>query len=141
MNDQEFENIIRKELKTSAIPDRASFARVLSELNDPVTENKNVRYNSIQIKMSNIINSKVASFIAIWRSKRVILMPSLILLLFIGAFSLSGQTGKYNLSIEQLVQQEALIDELDIVDDDDPVILTSFDDPYINELSAAQDEI
>lgn len=140
MTDQEFENIIKEKMRTDATPDRASFARALSQLNNPVTENKNLRYNSIQIKMSNIINNKVASFIAIWRSKRVILMPSLILLLFIGAFSLSGQTGKYNLSIEQLVQQDALIEEVDIIDDD-PINLTSFDEPYINELSAIQDEI
>lgn len=140
MTDQEFENKIREQMKTSVTPDRASFTRLLSGLNIPVTKNEVSRYYA-QTTTSNIISNKVANFLAIWRSKRVILMPSFIILLFIGVFSLSGQASKYNLSIEQLAQQDSLIEELDIVDDNDALILAGFDDPYIDELSAIQDEI
>lgn len=139
MNDQEFENIIRKGLKTNAIPSRESFARTLSMLETPVTKSEEVRYNRQTATPSNIIN-KFASFIAIWKSRRIVLVPSLILLLFIGAFSLSGQTPKYNLSIEQLAQRDAIIEELDFVDEDE-AILSELDEPYIDEFSTIQDEI
>ncbi|MEK7106185.1 MAG: hypothetical protein AAB895_02400 [Patescibacteria group bacterium] len=140
MTDQEFENIIKKSFKTSAVPSRESFTRALSSLETPVTKNGEMRYNRQTGQPSNIINNKFASFIAIWKSRRIVLVPSLVLLLFVGAFSLSGQSGKYNLSIEQLAQRDAIIEELDFVDEDE-ALLSELDEPYIDEFSTIQDEI
>lgn len=138
MTDQEFENIIKNSLKTNANPDRGSFSHLLSILNNPVTEIKQVRY-SIQTPTSNIISNRITSFISIWRSNRIILVPSFILLLFIGIFSLSMHTTTYGSSIEQLAQKDESIKELAIVDDDDPALfLTGFDEPDINDLSILQ---
>ncbi len=140
MTNQEFENIIKKSLKTNASPDRGSFSHLLSILNNPVTETKQVRY-SIQTPTSNII-SRITSFISIWRSNRIILVPSFILLLFIGIFSLSMHTTTYGSSIEQLAQKDESIKELAIVDDDDPALsITGFDEPDINDLSILQNDL
>ena len=140
MNNQEFENIIIKEFKKESVPDRVSFSRLISNLDVPVTENEKVRYNRQTAKPFEIINNTIAEVIAIWKSKHIVLVPSLILLLFIGTFSLSGQASKYNLSIGELAQKDALIEEIDAIDDD-ATTLSVFDDQAIDELSTTKNEI
>ena len=139
MNDKEFENLIKDTLHSNESPTRESLSYILSNLDrTPVTNIEELRYNTQTIK-SNIINNKIADVISIWISKRIVLVPSLILLLFIGVFSLSPRVATKNQSLQQLVAQDALFEDLEVdtVNDlDDEAILTSFDEQAFNELSA-----
>ena len=138
MKKEEFENLIKRSLKAAPLPSRASLMYALRKLEDPVTEEEVVRYNR-KTATSNIINNKIADILSIWRSKRIILVPSFIFLLFIGAFSLSPHSKKIDYSLSELVEQDSRIEE--IVDYDDTIFLTSFDEPSINDLSTIQNEI
>jgi hypothetical protein len=142
MNKQEFEKILKNTMQIKAKPARDSLERALSKLEiDTVTESEDVRYNRQTATPSYIINNKIADFISVWKSRRIVLVPSLILLLFIGTFSLSGSTLTHDKSILKLAQQDGSIEEADIVDDySDLVTLTSFDDQTIDELGTTQDE-
>lgn len=140
MTDQEFENTIRKVLKTDSSPDRVTFAQMLSKLKEiPVTEDNVFRYTT-ETATSKIISNKITNLIDAWKSKWVILVPSFILLIFIGSFSLSKQTGKYNLSIEQLAQQIETMEAEEVVDDNEEQIIDSFDKQAIDDFSLIQNE-
>lgn len=141
MTDTELENIIRTTLKSEVTPSRVSLSHTLSKLEDlAVTETEASRYTT-QTK-SNIISNGITDILNIWRSKRIVLVPSLILLLFVGAFSLSPrQASNNNQSLQQLVAQDELFEDLGVDNDgdwDNETMLTSFDDPAINDLSAIQ---
>jgi hypothetical protein len=112
---------------------------MLSKLEDTqVTNNESLRYSK-QTTTSNIISNKIADVFSIWKSKRLVLVPSLILLLFVGAFSLSPRLAKDNLSLEQLVAQEEQIEKLETsnnYDDWENIdTIASFDEQAINDLS------
>ena len=142
MTEIELEKIIRKTLYTSTTPDRVSFSNVLSQLPGiPVTKNNEMRYNK-KTTTSNIINNTITEIIGIWKSKRIILVPSFVLLIFIGAFSLSpkNRSNSQNSAIIHLAEQSELIEEPGI-DTDDEIILTSFDEPAINDLSTINNEL
>ena len=138
MDKQEFENNIRKTLRGSESPSRASLMYVLRKIED-VTDEASIRYNR-KTETSNIIINKLIAVFDIWKSRKLILIPSLIVLLFVGVFSLSPRNTKNNLSLSELVEQDSLIEEMG-VDYDDQATLTSFDEPSINDLSEIQNEI
>ncbi len=140
MNNNEFENLIRKTLRTDNIPDRASFARILSQLGESaVTESSEVRYTN-KTATSNIINNTIASVSNIWKSKRFVLVPSLILFLLVGAFSLSptSSVDANNIAIQKIAEQDASIEDYDT---DDQILFTSFDEPSITDLSTTDNEL
>lgn len=136
MDNQEFENNIRKTLKGSGLPSRASLMYVLRKVEENVTDETSMRYNK-ETATSNIIINKLIAVFDIWKSKRLILVPSLILLIFVGAFSLSPRK---NPTLSELVEQDSLINE-EVLDYEDQTVLTSLDEPSINDLSAIQNEI
>lgn len=138
MTDQELENKIKKILKTDINPDRANFTRMLNQLPDIGKEKYN-EFSYIQDKNRSSINNNIANVFNIWKSKRIVLVPSLILLLIVGAFSLSPQTGQYNMTIQQLAEQNETIEEPGY-DIDDQLIYT-LETPAINDLSLTQNEI
>jgi hypothetical protein len=139
MDKEEFENNIRKTLKGTGTPSRASLMYVLRKIDENVTDEASMRYNN-KTETSNIIINKLTAVFDIWKSKRLILIPSLIVLLFVGAFSLSPRNAKNNLSLSELVEQDSQLDESGL-DYDDQTILTSIDEPSINDLSTIQNEI
>lgn len=140
MDQQELENNIRKTLKASEPPSRASLMYVLRKIEDNVTEAENMRYNR-KTGTSNIINDKLIAIFDIWKSRKLVLIPSLIVLIVVGAFSLSPQSiVRTNLSLTDLVEQDALISE-EGIDYDEQVILTSLDEPSIDDLNTIQNEI
>lgn len=140
MTNQEFENLIKESLKTDTLPSRGSFSHVLSSLeNHPVTKSKEVRYTNKTVT-SNIIINKFADIVSIWKSKRLVLVPSLVLVLLVSIFSLSPYSFLHNESLQTLAERDALIEELenDVSEDE---ILTSFDVPDINDLGIINNEI
>ncbi len=140
MDQQEFENNIRKTLKASESPSRASLMYVLRKIEENVTDEASMRYNK-QTATSNIIINKLVAIFDIWKSKKLILVPSLVVLLVIGAFSLSPRSvTRTNLILVDLVEKDALINE-ESVDYDEQSSITSFDDPFIDDLNTIQNEI
>jgi hypothetical protein len=140
MTDQEFENIVRISMKIQSEPSRDSFAHILKNLEEsPVTKNEAVRYN-IQATASHIINNKITDIIAIWKSKRIVLVPSFLLLLFVGVFSLSSHVNRYENSLQKLAAQDMVIEEPG-VDDEDLIFSDVFDTPAIDDLNMIQNEI
>ena len=75
----------------------------------------------------------------IWKSKRIILVPSFLLLLFVGAFSLSSNTSGSS-TLLKFVEQDAQIEEPAIEYEDD-VLIDAFDTPGINDLGTIENEI
>lgn len=138
MDNQDFEKIIKKSMQIKAEPDRGNFQYLLSKIDNNVTHEENVRYNRQTAKPSNIINNYLTEFMAIWKSKRIILVPSLILLVLVGSFSLSNLAKP---SINRIAQEDISIEELDVVDDEDLTTLTSFEDQIFDDLGTIQDEI
>lgn len=137
--DKELEKIIRDTLKEDPTPSRDSFRRMLSTLDTSVTESSQIRYNT-RTTSSDIISNKIADVIHIWKSKKLVLIPSLVLLVLIGAFSLSPRAAKYDTGIAGLMPLDETIEEGG-VDYDDQTILTTFDEPSIDELSTIQNEL
>lgn len=140
MNQQELENNIKLALKGSEAPSRASLMYILRKIENNVTEDQNVRYNKKTVT-SNIINDKLVEIFNIWKSRKLVLIPSLIVLLVVGVFSLSPQNiVRKNLTLAELVEQDALLSEENI-DYDEQIILTSLDEPSIDDLNSIQNEI
>jgi hypothetical protein len=141
MTEQEFETFIKQSQKTYGTPSRASFESVLSKLErNPVTEEVPTRYNT-QTATSKIINNKLTDIIGIWKWKKAVLVPSFLILLFVGAFSLSSQGNKYaNTPLLQLVEQDAQIEEPGL-EDEDEILIEAFDSPGIDDLSTIENEI
>ena len=140
MNQQELENNIKLALKGSETPSRASLMYILRKIENNVTEDQNVRYNKKTVT-SNIINDKLVEIFNIWKSRKLVLIPSLIVLLVVGVFSLSPQNiVRKNLTLAELVEQDALLYEENI-DYDEQIILTSLDEPSIDDLNSIQNEI
>lgn len=136
---EEFENNIRKNIKTHDLPSRESFAYMLSSLSDsPVTKEPEVRY-TIQTATSNIINNKINEIMAIWRTKRIILVPSFLLLIFVGAFSLSSNTSSSSTLLRFVEKDEAILEPEVIYEDE--ILIEAFDAPGINDLSIIENEI
>jgi hypothetical protein len=134
MDQNEFENLIKETMNIKATPSRDSFECVLSNLNETlVTKNQNIRY-SIQTVMSNIKNNKISIIIDIWKSKRIILIPSFILLFFVSAFVLSPHSKKYDPEILKIAEQNETIEEPGDEDDNDQIILTSFDNQDFSDI-------
>ncbi len=141
MTNPELENLIRVSLKSGPRPSRASLLYTLKTLSLPqiVTENKKIRYTKETV-WPNIINNRIAGIVSFWKMKRILLIPSFILIFFIGIFSLSPQATPHESNLRQLVEQDELIEEPGI-DYDDQVLPTSFDEPSLNDLSVMQNEI
>ena len=139
MTDQELENKIRETLQESVVPSRESLSHVLSEIGDHVTKSPYMRYN-VQTVTSNIINNKFADIVSVWKSKRIILIPSFIVLFFVSAFSLSTHSTPYDSVILDLAEQSANLEQQG-VDYDDQVMLTSFDEPDVDDFGSITNEI
>lgn len=139
MTDIELEKIIKETLHTDTLPNRDSLANVLSKIETPVTKNNVMRYN-IQTVTSDIIINKIVDIVSVWKAKRMILIPSLVVLFFVGAFSLSTHSLRYNSVILELAEQSVATEEQGI-DYDDQVILSSFDEPDIDGLDTITNEI
>ena len=139
MTDQELENKIRETLQESVVPSRESLSHVLSEIGDHVTKSPYMRYN-VQTVTSNIINNKFADIVSVWKSKRIILIPSFIVLFLVSAFSLSTHSTPYDSVILDLAEQSANLEQQG-VDYDDQVMLTSFDEPDVDDFGSITNEI
>ena len=143
MIDQELENKIRKTLSLSDKLDRQAFEHTLSILEGSLTtKSPGMRYIEVTTK-SNVIYNKIAYITSSWKSRRIILLPSFLILfiIFIGTLGapLSSKLhGKQTL--EQIASESEEIEGTGM-DTDDQVIITSFDEPSIDELSTIQNEI
>ncbi len=138
MTDQEFE--LKKWLKNSdALPSRESLTHALSALStSDVTGRDAVRYTRETASPSHITHNAYTRFMAIWKTKWIVLVPSLIIL-FIVTIPLSLHTASaHNKAILKLAVEDGSIDEAEVVDNDDAVLLTSFNDQAIDELSSIQ---
>jgi len=139
MNEQEFENYIKQTMKTYGTPSRASFEHVLMKLDEePVTDTASVRYIR-KTATSTIINSKIADIMAIWKSKRIVLVPTFLLLIFVGAFSLSSTTNRSS-ALLRFVEKNEQIEEPEVLDEDE-ILIDAFDAPGITDLSIIENEI
>ena len=76
---------------------------------------------------------------SIWKSKRIILVPTFLLLLFVGAFSLSSNSSSSS-TLLRFVEQDAQIEEPELENEDD-ILIGAFDDPGINDLGIIENEI
>lgn len=141
MNEREFENKIKDALKINTYPDRESFKLFISSLETrDVTKNESMRYNT-QTATSNIINNKFADIITVWKSKRIILIPSFLVLLFVSAFALSSHSKNSSSEILKIAEQNENLEESEIYEDEDQVILTNFDTSDIDNVSNITNEI
>lgn len=140
MNNNELENNIRKALKINEDPSRVSFAYMLSQLpEDNVTKYEEVRYTK-KAATPNIINNKIAEILGICKSRRIILIPSLALAIFVSIFSLSPHRVLYSESLQHIAEQDEIIEGL-VDDTDTDVIVTSFDNTDTNDLGILNNEI
>lgn len=130
MTDQELETTLQTALTPRNTPSRESFTVMLSELpTSPVTKQTEIRYTT-QTATSNIINNILVQIVSIWKSNKVLLLvPTCLVFLLVGAFSLSPRITAYtqNRALLQLAEQDASIEALGD-DTDDQVILASFDE-------------
>ena len=144
MEMEKFEEQLKKSLLCAVKginPSRESLSRALfdSNVQSPyVTKSPYVRSNVWTATSKIISNNKLADAVAVWKSKRIILVPSLVLLLLVGTFSLSTHSSAES-QIQSLAEQNEQIEEPGI-DDDDQMILSSFEDPAVNDLSATNYE-
>ena len=141
MENKELENRIKKVMNLEIKPDASSLNFILSKFEEDktVTKEKTKRYY-IWTAMSNIINNKNTDIVDIWKSKRLILVPSFILIFIISVFTLSPYSSFGNKTIIKLAEQDTLIEE-QYVNEDDTVVNTLFESPEINDLSTLQNEI
>lgn len=141
MNEKEFENIIRKSLNVSEAPSRGSLTNVLSSISNEenVTKESLVRYNK-QTATSNIINNKLIGIIAIWKSKRLVLIPSLVLVIIVSTFSLSP---RYMLSRESVAYITAQDESIEMLGNDtgEDMVLADFEIPDMLDLDTLTNEI
>ncbi len=127
MNDQEFENLIRKNLKQTDLPDRASLKFALEHI-EVNTEKEFLPIESPFVKVSE--------FAKIWKTKRAILVPSLIVLIVVGIYSLSPSRAKNDASIKDLVVQDESVEESG-VDYDDLAAPTDLNEPAVIDLTSS----
>ena len=143
MTDKDLEKIIKEAMTIETKPSVSSFSNVLSKLADEeiVTKSYGIRY-SIQTAMSKIINNKLSKTFGEWKSNRIIiLVPTFILLFFIGAFSLSPSEAQTSKAILKLAEQDVTTEEQYISDEDQILDNMMFETPAINDLSILQNEI
>lgn len=137
MNDIEFENLIKKTLHQSEIPNRDSFTRLIQALPEPiVTKNNSIRY-TIR-RASNIINQTINELIMAWKTKNIILVPTFLLLIIVGAFSLSSRK-PYDEVILDLATENQTIEDEGIMDEE--LLITDLDSPEMDELVTQQNDI
>jgi hypothetical protein len=139
MNDKEFEKLMKDSLESGRTPDHASLTRLLNKLSDPVTEQRDMRYTRVTAT-SNITSNTVADVLKFWRSKRIILVPSFVLLLLVGIFSLSPHASASDRAILKIAAEDQTLGEQE-VDDDDIIMPSDFDSPALDDLSNTQNEI
>lgn len=139
ISDKELHKKIVDSLKSTITPDRSSLMRILDKLDKDVTSSGKLRYND-WVGIPNIRNNTFSNIISVWKSKRMILIPSLILLLFVGGFSLSSKIAKHDLTLEQLLEQDETIED-EGINYDDQKLLTSFDEQSLDDISTIQNEI
>ena len=143
MNKEKIEDKIKDLLIKSEMnikPDRDSLFQVLDKISDTdVTEMKNIRY--YYCKVSNIISNNFTQFMHNWKTKRVVLIPSVVLILIIATFALSSRV-PFATSAEKLVEKNdaILFSDLDTYEEEYEITSDVFEDPAIDELSAIQDE-
>lgn len=141
MNDTELENLIRSTIQqknTGSVHDFTILINNLESIN--VTKNRNIRY-TIQTTTSNISNKIKSFFNILVDHKYLVLVPSLVLVFIIGAFSLSPQdSSKYNKNILTLAEQNETLDET-LINDEDDTIKIFLETPYITEIDSIQNEI
>ncbi len=134
MNDKEFEDLIKESLKISEKPSQVSFSHMLSQLSEVPSDKKMMTPNTMINGVGEIIN--------IWRSKRLVLIPSLVILLFISALTIYPRGT--NASLQRLVAKDVLLEE-QLYDSaweyDDQTVLSDFDNDVIEELNQIQNDI
>ena len=137
MNNTELENLIRKTLCTTETPSRESFTRLIKTLDEPaVTKKFSMRYTIRRV--SNIINQTIKEFTMAWKTKNIILVPTFLLLIVIGAFSLSNRK-PYDEVIMDLAVENQLIEDESIMDEE--LLVTDLDSPEVDELITQQNDI
>ncbi len=114
-------------------PNKESFLVAIKEF---VTNKQSMRYNIQTATFKFINNNKVTDFISSFISRKIIWVPSFIALFLVGAFTLSpqGQNIYTKYQVQNLAEQNALI-ENEVYDEDDQIILSTFDEQAIDELS------
>jgi hypothetical protein len=135
MNETEFENLIQQTMHTDINPSSEGFTHMMASIElTPVTENEKIRY-TIQTTSSNIINTIIQSL----KSTRMVLVPSLVLVILIGGVSIGSKRMHPESAIEKLAEQsETIADEA--IDLDDSILLTSFEAPAMNDLTTNQND-
>lgn len=137
MNNTEFENLIRKTLHTTETPSRESFTRLIKTLDEStVTKTFSMRYTIRRV--SNIINQTIKEFTMAWKTKNIILVPTFLLLIVIGAFSLSNRK-PYDEVIMDLAVENQLIEDESIMDEE--LLVTDLNSPEMDELITQQNDI
>ncbi len=131
MNDKDFENIIKDSLKISDTPDRTTLTTLLSKLDTETVGDSEIHHN----QKANLLD-----IISIWRSKRIVLIPSLMLLMLVGVFSLSPRAAKYDNGIAELLVQDEVI-EREAINYDSQFALPTLDNKSLESLNAIQNEI
>ena len=143
MTDQELENRIRKSIENSGNPTLQSFLSALNTLglDADITKISKMRY--IKERGAWIIAHKIRNFFNTPRSRFTYLMPSFIVvfIIFVGAFNLSPLSSRvHDQTVEQLAQENEALEEKGM-DTDDILMVTSFDEPDIYNLSTAPNEL
>ncbi len=137
MTDNEFEIYIEKSFKTDETPDRMRFWHTLQGLSQStVTKPILVRY-TIR-RASNIINQTIQEITMAWKTRNIILVPTFLLLIFIGAFSLSSRK-PYDEVIMDLAVENQTIEDESIMDEE--LLITDLNSPNMDELVTQQDDI
>lgn len=139
MIEKELENLIKESISKKELPSRESLVFLLSKI-EPVTNNEVVRY-STKTETSNIINKLVTNIDIMWKRKFV-LVPSLIAIVIVGAFSLSPKVSVYthNRSIQKLAEQDAIIESIQ-GEEEELSSLTNFEEPDIIDIGDISNEL
>jgi hypothetical protein len=131
MTDKDFENIIKDSLKISATPDHATLTTLLSKLDTQAVGDLEIHHDQ---------RASLLDIISIWRSKRIVLIPSFMLVVLVGIFTLSPRAGKYDSGIAGLLIQDELI-EKESVNYDSQISLPVIESKSFDSLNAIQNEI
>ncbi len=142
MKEQEIENLIRKTFKLNTKPSEESFSKLLFEIKEnPTFLNNTSSRHSFLVTMSNIIRRRSTEFTNTWKNRRAyVLVPTFIVLLVVGAFSLSPSENSYSRSIIKLAEQNESIKE-PVVKAEEPLAYTMFYSSTINDLNKLENEI
>jgi hypothetical protein len=89
-------------------------------------------------RASNITNQTINEIIMAWKTKNIVLVPTFLLLIIIGAFSLSNRK-PYDEVILDLANENQTIEDEGIMDEE--LLVTDLDSPNMDELVTQQNDI